>query len=110
MHLNQPTNYEIQCVLINSETVLNDDGVRRLELNANEWVIQPAEQRFQVEQRHQSNAVLRSNGHRYFAEIHQIDEATIELQLKRENVAGSITIEATLSPTIVPREPAHSIR
>lgn len=100
--------YEIRCVLINSETVVNDDGVRELEVHSDEWVVKPSGQTFEIEQVNGGRAILRSNGHRYFAEAQLVGNATVELELKRENVAEILSIEATLTESMIPIDHAAS--
>lgn len=89
--------YEITCVLLNSETVVNNDGLRRLEIQDNAWVLQPAGQAFEIEQLFRKTAILRSNGKRYFAETSRTSEKEILLRLKREHSSETISIEAELT-------------
>ena len=100
--------YEILCVLINSETVVNDDGVRELEINDGEWIIQPSGQRFEIEQIKGGRALLRSSGHRYFAEVELTGAGSIQIDLKRENVSETISVEATLVESALPVDHAVS--
>lgn len=100
--------YEIRCVLINAETVVNDDGVRELEIRDGEWIIQPSGQRFEIEQIQGERAILNSNGHRYFADVTLAGAGTIELELKRENVSETISVEATLIESAIPSDHAVS--
>ena len=103
----QNGSYEIRCVLINSATVLNNDGVRQLEIEADAWTIQPAEQRFEIIQTQRKGAILNSNGQRYFAEVKQVAEKTICIELKRANVSETISIEAEWVNTISPADQNH---
>lgn len=98
----QKGSYEIRCVLINSETVLNNDGVRQLEINPDAWTIHPAEQRFEIVQLQRRGAILNSNGRRYYAEVTQVAEKSICLILKRAGVGETISVEADwVSPVMV---------
>ena len=100
--------YDIRCVLINSETVVNDDGVRELEIHSDAWIVNPSGQQFKIEQSNGDRAILRSNGHRYFAEVELVGNATIQLKLKKENVAEILSIEATLAEAMAPLDHAVS--
>jgi hypothetical protein len=85
--------WAIQCVLLNDQTVVNSDSIRALEILDLEWVIQPAGQRFKVRQLTSKSAVLESNGQTYYAEF-QVDGSQLNLQLSRQNVKETLTVEA----------------
>lgn len=91
-------NWDIECVLINNRTVLNDDAIRCLEIYDDEWVIQPAKQRFRVRQTStKSNglmsAVLESKGDVYFADF-KVKGSNLTLSMSRPNIKEVITFEA----------------
>lgn len=84
--------YEIQCVLLNSETVLNDDTVRCLEVHPEYWLLQPAEQRFDVLQETQSGLVLESNGHIYHARK-SVENGVVTVELKKTQCQETISLD-----------------
>jgi hypothetical protein len=85
--------WAIDCVLINDQTVMNNDGFRALEILDREWVIQPLGQRFKICQLTPKSAVLKSNGETYYAD-YQVDGGSLTLRLARQNVKETVTVEA----------------
>ena len=85
--------WAIKCVLVNDETVMNNEGMRALEILDREWVIQPAGQRFKILQLTSKSAVLESEGGTYYADF-QIDANKLSLQLSRPNFKEKIRIAA----------------
>ena len=85
--------WAIECILVNDETVMNNGGMRALEILENEWVIQPAGQRFKIIQLTPKSAVLESEGGTYYADF-QVDANKLSLQLSRPNVKEKIKIAA----------------
>jgi len=83
----------INCVLLNDTTVMNDDAIRRLEIEADEWYLQPLGQRFKVVQMTSSSAVLKSKGETFFADF-EVNGNQLVLQLSRQNVKEKICINA----------------
>lgn len=100
--------YEIQCVLLNSETVVNDDGVRELEIREDHWCVWPSGQRFELLQDSGERLILESNGHQYFAELELLGDASILVNLKKKNVAEVLSIEAKLIEAVLPVDHAVS--
>ena len=86
-------NWAIECVLINDQTVVNNDGMRSLEVKDREWVIQPAGQHFKVCQITSKSAVLESNGETYYVDF-QVEGSLLKLELSRQNVNETVTLEA----------------
>ena len=89
--------WDIESVIINNRTVLNDDSIRCLEIHDDEWVIQPARQRFRVRQTStKSNglrsAVLESKGEVYFADF-KVSGSNLVLTMSRQNVKEVVTFE-----------------
>jgi hypothetical protein len=85
--------WAIQCVLINDQTVMNNDSIRALEVLDREWVIQPAGQRFKICQLTSTSAILESNGETFYADF-EVDGGLLKLQLSRQNVNEAVTVEA----------------
>ena len=85
--------WAIDCVLVNDETVLNNEGMRALEIEVRDWVIQPSGQRFKVTQLTSNSAVLDSNGETYYA-IFEVNGSNLDLQLSRPNLKEKIRIKA----------------
>jgi len=91
-------NWEIECVIVNRTTVMNNEGIRALEILKDQWVIQPSGQRFQVRQlTNKSNglksAVLESNGETYYADF-KVNGNSLQLAMSRPNIKETIHIEA----------------
>lgn len=86
-------NWQIDCVLLNETTVMNNDGMRGLEILEDEWVIQPSNQRFRIRQATDNSAVLESNGQVFYADF-EINGGQLELKLSRPNLKETIKIEA----------------
>jgi hypothetical protein len=87
--------WQIEGVLINGETVLNDEGYRFIELVDNTLTILPVEMRFVVKQSQRSSAVLESQGQTFFAEIEQAD-GSLTIEISRPKYKDRIRIEATV--------------
>ena len=85
--------WAIECVLINDQTVMNNDSIRALEVLDREWVIQPAGQRFKIYQLTSKSAILESNGETFYADF-EVDGSLLKLQLSRQNVRETVTMEA----------------
>ena len=60
--------WEIDSVLIDARTVMNNDGIRSLRVSDKEWVLQPLGQKFDVIQVTPKKVTLNSNGEIYFAD------------------------------------------
>ena len=86
-------NWQIECILINDETVMNYESIRGLEILKDEWVIQPSGQRFRIRQSAGNTAVLESNGQVYFADF-EVDGCSLKLKMSRQNVKETIGIDA----------------
>ncbi|MEM9942681.1 MAG: hypothetical protein AAF939_14045 [Planctomycetota bacterium] len=96
----------IESVIINDETVLNDDGIRAIEILADEWLVQPVGQKFRVRQAYANTAVLESNGNVYYADF-ELDGENLNLKLTRQNEKETIQIEAkALTADVYVAEPA----
>ena len=85
--------WEIDSVLINSTTVMNDDGIRSLRISAEEWVLQPVGQKFDVIQMTPKKVTLGSNGETYFAD-YVIDGRRLWLKMTRPDRSEKVSIEA----------------
>ena len=85
--------WAIECVLINDQTVMNNEGMRALEILDTEWVIQPAGQRFRICQLTSKSAILESNGQTYYVDF-EVDGSLLKLKLSRQNVKETVTLEA----------------
>ncbi|MDG1874068.1 MAG: hypothetical protein P8J27_09155 [Mariniblastus sp.] len=91
-------NWDIECVLVNQTTVMNNDGIRALEILEDEWVIQPAGQRFRIRQAMKqssglNSAVLESGGEVYFVEF-SVEGNSMSLAMSRPHIKETIHIEA----------------
>lgn len=86
--------WAIDSVLINETTVMNNEGVRALEILARNWILQPSGQHFQVLQLTSSSAVLKSNGETFCADF-KIDGDHLTLHFSRPNLKEKISFEAT---------------
>ncbi|MEM7453149.1 MAG: hypothetical protein AAF456_02230 [Planctomycetota bacterium] len=92
--------WQIASVLVNSETVLNSEGFRQLDVSGDEIAIEPAGFRFKVQQSTPKSAVLELNGRVYFADF-SIKEDTIHLKLSRPEMDEKINIEAEFEGAFV---------
>jgi len=86
-------NWQIDCVILNEVTVVNNDGMRGLEILEDEWVIQPSNQRFRIRQTTNDSAILESNGQVFRADF-EINGSKLGLKLSRPNLKETIKIEA----------------
>ncbi len=86
-------NWYIDCVILNDVTVMNNEGMRGLEILDDEWVIQPSNQRFRIRQSTDNLAVLESNGKVFYADF-KVNGSKLELKLSRPNLKETIKIEA----------------
>jgi len=93
--------WQIQAVLVNDQTVLNNDGFRHLEITTSEFVVQPIGFRFAIQQSTPRSAVLESRGQIYFADFSLQGDA-IDLKLSRPNFAETIRIEAEFIDEDIP--------
>lgn len=85
--------WQIQSVLVNDQTVLNNEGFLNLDIEGDELTINPIGFRFQIKQETTDGAVLESKGRVFFADI-IIDEDTIDLKLTRPDFDETIRIGA----------------
>ena len=85
--------WEIDSVLINATTVMNNDGIRSLLVAENEWVLQPLGQKFDVIQVTPQKVTLSSNGETYVAD-YLIDGTRLSLELTRPDRGERVSIEA----------------
>jgi hypothetical protein len=92
--------WEIQSVIVNAETVMNDEGFRRLEFGNNEMLIQPVGFRFQLSESHDNNIVFISRGQIFNAQI-TLEGEDVQLELTRPKFDERITIEARYVPALV---------
>ncbi len=93
--------WHIETVLVNKETVMNNEGFTGLEVSKDEIVIQPVGMRFNVEQETMHSAILESRGQIYYADW-SVDGPTIELVVSRPDVRDTITFSATRVKAPVP--------
>jgi len=96
----QAGNWQIQSVLLNEKTVLNNEGFLRLEITPTELLIQPIGFRFQIQQTTSRSAILESRGQVYFVD-YVYEGNTVELKLTRPELSERIQIEAELIETDV---------
>ena len=93
--------WHIETVLVNKETVMNNEGFTGLEVSDNEIVIQPVGMRFKVEQETMHSAIMESRGQVYFADW-TVDNTAIELVISRPDVKDTITFSAKRVEAPVP--------
>ena len=96
----RPGVWEIQSVIVNAETVMNDEGFRRLEFSSNEMSIQPVGFRFQLSQSAENQVEFVSRGQVFNAEI-VVENEQVSLHLTRPKFSESILIEAEYVPARV---------
>ncbi len=93
-------NWQIQSVLLNEQTVLNNEGFLRLEITPTELLIQPIGFRFKIQFSTPRTAILESRGEVYFVDyVHKGN--TVELKLTRPELSDWIQIGAELIETDV---------
>ena len=85
--------WAIECVLINQVTVMNNEGMRAVEVKDDAWVIQPAGQRFRICQSTAKSAVLESNGEVFYAD-YEVDGNKLLVDLSRRNIKEVVSFEA----------------
>ena len=99
--------WRIKGVLINQETVLNNEGFQFLQIQDDDLVILPADIHFQVKQSRPSSAVLESRGQVYFAEFAAVGKR-FALELSRPKFREKIQIEAELVTANVAESAVHN--
>ena len=92
--------YAISCVLLNSETVVNNEAIRFVEVYHDRWTLQPANQQFRVVRAYSNSAMLNRNGKAYVAEFEIDQQGNLKIDLKQEGVAQMLSIEARLLTTV----------
>ena len=85
--------WAIQSVLINGTTVMNNEGIRAIEVLEGEWVLKPSGQPFQVIQLNSTSAILRSNGETYYADF-EVKGNNLSLHLSRADFNEKISFLA----------------
>jgi hypothetical protein len=85
--------WAIQSVLINDTTVMNNEGVRAIEVLEHEWVLQPSGQPLQVVILNSTSAILRSNGDTYDADF-EVNGNHLTLHISRRDLNEKVTFEA----------------
>ena len=85
--------WQIESVVVNETTVVNNDSIRGLEIFKDEWVIQPLNQRFQLRDVQEGSIVLDSNGRAYFAKF-EVNGDRLKLKMSRPKIKETITIDA----------------
>lgn len=91
----RPGSWEIQAVIVNAETVMNDEGFCRLEFANNEMIIQPADLRFQLSEDKGDNTIeFVSRGQVFYAEF-RLEGEQVFLELTRPKFHERISIEAS---------------
>ncbi len=83
--------WAITSVLINDQTVLNNEGFQRLEVDENHVAIEPVGLRLDVAQSTSRSAVLESGSEIYFADF-SFSAEKFELILKRPQFNESVKI------------------
>jgi len=86
-------NWHIESVIVNGTTVVNNEGLRGLEVLKDEWVIQPSNQRFQIDDVQNGTAVLNSEGQAYYADF-EVNGDRLSLKMSRPKIKETITIDA----------------
>jgi len=87
--------WRINSILIDRETVINNEGFRSLEITDDEIVIQPAGTSFSISQATPETAVLESCGQRFYGNF-VCDGDTLMIDLTRQKFKEAIQIEAEL--------------
>lgn len=85
--------WEIDSVLINATTVMNNEGIRSLRVLEKEWILQPAGQKFDVIQMTPARVTLQSNGRAYLAD-YVMEGTRLFLELTRPDRGEKVSIEA----------------
>ena len=85
--------WAIESIIVNRQTVVNNDGMRALQILDDEWVIQPAGQRFRIRQSTSKTAVLESNGEVFYAD-YKVNGSDLNVTLARKNRNETVSIEA----------------
>ena len=86
-------NWHIECVIVNGTTVMNNEGIRGLEIFDDQWVIQPSNQQFEIRQATADSAVLESNGEVYYADF-KVSGSRLSIKMSRPNIKETVTMEA----------------
>ncbi|MGB2498900.1 MAG: hypothetical protein ACPIA2_04355 [Mariniblastus sp.] len=95
--------WEIDSVLIDATTVINNDGIRSLRVAESDWVLQPMGQKFEVVEMTSKKVTLHSNGETYFAD-YLIDGARLSLELTRPDRGERVSIEAhAVTADVIPQ-------
>ena len=97
----RPGLWQIESVLVNEQTVVNNEGFLRLDVSENDFVIQPLGFRFYVQQQTPQSAVLESGGRVFFADFLVKDDA-VHLKLTRPEFDEVIHIGAKYVESCVP--------
>ncbi len=92
--------YAINCVLLNSETVVNNEAIRFVEVYHDRWTLQPANQQFRVIRAYSNSAMLNRNGKAYVAEFTIDQQGHLKVDLKQEGVTQMLSIEAKLLASV----------
>ena len=85
--------WDIESVIVNSETIMNYDGFERLTLSGRRIAIQPAGLDFVVDSINDNQLTLVSRGQLFFAKCQQKSNR-LELSLTRPKFAETIVINA----------------
>ena len=101
MSVLRPGQWQIQSVLVNDQTVLNNEGFLRLDITPTELAIEPIGFRFRIEQSTAKSAVLESRGRVFFADF-VIKDDEIDLKLTRPELTETIRIGAEFMEASVP--------
>ena len=101
MHTLRPGLWQIESVLVNEQTVINDEGFLRLDVTENDFVIQPIGLRFNFQQLTPRSAILESGGRAFLADF-LVNENAIHLKLTRPEIDETIHIGATYMEASVP--------
>lgn len=93
--------WKIQSVLVNDQTVLNNEGFISLDVLGDELVINPIGFRFQIQKRTPSGLLLESSGRVFYADV-LVDNRVLELKLTRPDFDETIQIGAEYIASAVP--------
>lgn len=99
-------NWLIESVIVNSETIVDDNEFVELHVREDELLIQPVGIRFLIAEENDEGLMLVSNGQMYRAQHHR-DDRDFVITMKRPEISDTIKIHARIhddSMTTVERE------
>ena len=88
-------NWDVKSILINEETVMNNEGFQTLKITDDEFEILPIGFRFRIRQSTSKTAVLESRGQVFYANF-SLDRTVLTIELARPKFKETIRLEAEL--------------